>query len=127
MDEAVKKIGAADLRVYVVWVPILPDDDAAAAARAARTLTDPRVTHYWDQGRSLGDALGESLALPAREAGRAHGAAWDVYLVFGRDARWGEAPSSWMQQLDDVPEAKAPRLQGAALRARIEAEAARAP
>src|SRR5580693_5366819 len=125
MDEAVKKVGAADLRVYVVWVPILPDDDAKAAARAAQRFTDPRVTHYWDQGRALGDALGDGLALPSREAGRAHGAAWDVYMVFGRGARWGQAPSFWMHQLDDVPVTTAPRLEGAVLRARLEAEEAR--
>lgn len=123
MDEAVKKVGAADLRAYVVWVPILPDDDAAAAARAAQRFTDPRVIHYWDEGRALGDALGETLALPSREAGRAHGAAWDVYLVYGRGARWGEAPSSWMQQLDGLPVTRAPKLNGDALRARLEAAA----
>jgi hypothetical protein len=126
MDEAVKKVGAADLHVYVVWVPILPDDDAPAAARAAQRFTDPRVTHYWDQGRALGDALGDDLALPPREAGRAHGAAWDVYMVFGRGARWGERPAFWMHQLDDVPLTTAPRLRGASLRARIEMEEARA-
>jgi hypothetical protein len=121
MDEAVKKVGAADLRVYVVWVPILPDDDAAAASRAARGFTDGRVTHYWDPHLALGDALGDGLALPSRKVGRPHGPAWDVYLLFGRGARWGEGPSFWMQQLDDVPATTAPKLNGAALRARIEA------
>jgi hypothetical protein len=126
MDEAVKKVGAADLHVYVVWVPILPDDDAASAARAAKRFTDPRVSHYWDPDLALGDTLGDGLALPSRQVGRAHGPAWDVYLLFGRGARWGQGPSFWMQQLDDLPAATAPKLNGATLRARIEA-AVRAP
>jgi hypothetical protein len=119
MDEAVKQLRSPDLRVYVVWVPILPDDDAQAAARAARRFTDPRVAHYWDPDRALGLSLGARLGVPPRDPGRTTGVAWDVYLLYGRGARWADAPVFWMSQLDDMPAVKAPRLDGAALRERL--------
>ena len=121
IDEVVKPTRAPELRVLVVWVPIVPEDDDAAAARAAARCAEPRVSHYWDPDRALGDALGRVLALPPHEPGRANGVAWDVYLLFEQGARWGAAPSSWMQQLDDVPVSRAPRLSTAALRREVAA------
>jgi hypothetical protein len=126
MDEVVKG-AAAELRVYVVWEPILPDDDAPSAARAARGFADPRVTQYWDPDRTLGLVLGERLGVPPRDPGRVTGVAWDVYLLFGRGARWADAPALWMNQLDDVPLSKAPKLDGAALRERLRALPVKAP
>ena len=118
IDGVVKQTGAPELRALVVWVPILPDDDADAAARAAARCAEPRVSHYWDPDRALGEALGKALALPPRE-GRETGVAWDVYLLFGRGARWGAAPAFWMHQLD-VPSTLAPRLNVPLLRAKLE-------
>ena len=118
---------APELRAYVVWIPILPGDDAAAAERAAASVHDARATQLWDGGRALGDALGRVLGLPARGAGRAYGVAWDVYLLYPRGARWPGAageltrPAMWMQQLDDVGPDVAPELDGRALRAEVEA------
>jgi len=121
MDEVVKKIAAPDLRAYVVWVPVLPDDDAQAAARAARRFSDPRLVQYWDPDRALGWTLGKALGLPPRGHG-SWGVAWDVYLVYPRGAAWKTVtePALWMQQLEDVPASKAPKLDGGALREVVE-------
>ncbi len=120
IDEALRRTAEPALRAYVVWLPILPDDDQAAAATAAERFVEPRVSHYWDPERALGAALGETLALPPREQGSSHGVAWDVYLLYARGARWGEAPAFWMHQLDGVPVALAPRLEASALRIRMD-------
>jgi hypothetical protein len=119
IDEVVKPAAAPELRAYVIWLPILPGDSAAAAAQAAARCGEPRASYYWDPDRALGEELGKALALPPRETGRISGMAWDVYLLFERDARWNAAPAFWMQQLDDVPATTAPRLNTAALRARL--------
>ncbi len=127
IDGVVRKTAAGEVDALVVWVPILPEDDAAAAARAAERCNEPRVSYYWDAERALGDALGQALALPPREAGRATGVAWDVYLTFERGARWGAAPAFWMHQLDDVPATTAPRLDAARLQARLAELVAKRP
>lgn len=121
-----KKVASAELRVHVVWVPILPSDDEAAARQAAARFAEPRLRSYWDPDRALGNALGRVLALPPGrlDEGRAQGIAWDVYLLYERGARWSEpapAPTFWMHQLDQVTPVVAPELDGAALRARVEA------
>jgi hypothetical protein len=119
------KVPAADLRAYVVWLPVMPSDDLAAAARAAAAVTDPRAAQFWDGDRALGAALGRALRFPARAAGQEHGLAWDVYLLYPRGARWPPEgvprPAFWMQQLDDVKPEIAPELDGPALRAKVEA------
>ena len=126
IDDVIKPTAAPGLRAYVIWLPILPDDSAAAAAHAAARSAEPRVSHYWDPDRALGEELGKALALPSREAGHTSGVAWDVYLLFERGTRWGAAPAFWMHQLDDVPATTAPRLSTPALRARLNALLAKA-
>ena len=123
-DEILAKVADPGLRAYVVWTRILDEDDLAAARVAGAKLADSRVVQLWDGGAELARALGRSLAIPAREreAG-AHGLAWDVYLLYETGVRWGDsppAPAFWMDQLRQVAPAQAPRLDGPALRARVE-------
>ena len=58
-----------------------------ANPEVADLLVDDRAKHYWDGERKLGLAV-------ARVLGRGDGAAWDIFLVYGPDARWGEKPAA---------------------------------
>ena len=72
----------AELRVYVVWLPVL-----------SRMSPEAR----------LGEHYTRALALPMDDP------AWDVYLVFGPAARWEKAPpapAAWMHQLGAGPREK---------------------
>lgn len=125
------RVGSPELRAYVVWLPVLDEDDAAAARASAARLRDPRVRHYWDATSAFGVALGRALAIPPSrfEPGRAHGLAWDVYLVYPRTASWDAAiptPGFWMHQLHQVSPEQAPEFEPRAFRARVEA-AVRSP
>lgn len=85
------------LRVYVVWTPVLKEDNRQAAVKAKANVTDPRAVHFWDADKSLGTALGEIVTLP-----RGRTLAWDVYFVFDRDVQWHDEPpqpAAWMHQL----------------------------
>ena len=106
------------LRVYIVWIQILPGDSGDAAARSAAELLpdDPRVTSYWDADQALGVDLGKTLAIPAQSLPSA--VAWDVYLVYPPGVAWGSAPVFWMHQLEEV--SQAPLLDAAVLRNRVE-------
>lgn len=87
--------GTANLDGMVLWVPMLPADDADAATRQAGLWPDHRVHHWWDGGRELSRLFEQSLGL--------QGPAWDVYLLYRPRIRWAgqvpPTPSFWMHQL----------------------------
>ncbi len=71
------------LRVYAVWLPMLGGD--AREAWNGTTMSDIRVTHFWD-----GDALvGQWFA---KQVDGYEGIAWDVYYLYGPDATWETVP-----------------------------------
>jgi len=89
------KFADPQLRGFVVWLPMLPSDDAAAARSQAGTFTDTRVVQRWDASRDSGTQFSKILKLK--------GAAWDVYLLYEPGVKWTgatpPAPTFWMHQL----------------------------
>jgi hypothetical protein len=97
----------ADLRVYVVWLPVLssmsPEALAGGARSGAKRMPDARVRHYLDAEARLGTHYTRALALPMEDP------AWDVFLVFDSKVRWEKAPprpDTWMHQLGAGPRAQ---------------------
>lgn len=93
-------------------------------ADAAKLIPDPRAHHFWDGDEVIGRAF-QTLDWNGRKV-RHDGAAWDVWLLFDRDARWSSAPPQpawWEHQLRDLPEER--MLDAARFAAR--ARALRAP
>lgn len=87
------KLKGQDVKVYSVWVPILPSDGEFAVGRATKYLPDDRVTHYWDGEGELVKGYAPVLGVPK---------AWDVYLVYDQRAEWTDAPPKpifWQEQL----------------------------
>jgi hypothetical protein len=99
---ALAKHAEARLGAYVVWEPMRGAREAAVAA-ATTTVSDPRATHYWDEGGRLMQDFSSVLGL--------RGPAWDVYLLYGPEARWDDArppaPAFFMHQLESAD----PRLE----------------
>lgn len=122
-DEVLSKLPDPDLRAYLVWIPMVGSDRPESVEVAASRVTDERVQHFSDSARAFGSALGETLGLPPRKPGRAHGIAWDVYLLYDRGVEWPAKapprPTFWMHQLGDVGTSTAPELDGGALRERL--------
>jgi hypothetical protein len=116
-EEVLRKLADPSLRVYLVWVPVMPKDDARAAEQAAARFAAPRVRQYWDADGRLAAALGRTLEIPADD-----GPAWDVYLLYDRGRHWEGTPPRpdyWMHQLRGIT--RAPPLDGAELRAHTDA------
>ena len=92
--EVLEKIPHSDVRVYAVWVPILRTDVKLSVPQATKRFTDARVSHYWDGEGNLVKGYARTLEID--------GPAWDIYLLYGRDAEWKQeapAPTFWMDQL----------------------------
>lgn len=84
--------------VYVVWSPQRGAEEHHVAG-ATRLIPDARVSHFWDGERLVGTAYQPVLGLGEP--------AWDVWMLFGRDASWAEAPPrpAWFEhQLGALPD-----------------------
>jgi hypothetical protein len=84
------------LRVYVVWTPMLTPDFEFTVKRATTWVADARASHYWDRDSQLSRDYGRVLQLgPGMKA-------WDVYLVYAREAEWKDAPPAPYYFMDKI-------------------------
>lgn len=79
-----KEETSKDIRVFVVWEPVLPTDWMAPSTATLKRVSDSRAQQYWDKGRLLSKALGETDK---------DSIVWDQVLVYGRSMTWGDALS----------------------------------
>lgn len=116
-ENVIRRFATDRLAVYVVWVPLLNLQDPATLQRHAHQYAklippSPRVTHYSDPEAYAGKAYGPILGVPYGSP------AWDVYLAFGADVRWKDAPPApnyFEHQLGGLPSEKeldGPRFAG---------------
>ena len=66
-----------NVRVFVVWEPVLVTDWHAPGAGAVGRVPDARVTQFWDPGRALSGAM-----RPGRVV-------WDYVAIFPAGVHWG--------------------------------------
>lgn len=93
----IEKISDANLRVYIIWLPVLRSGaHEPAARREAGRIPDGRAMRFFDPEAEVGKLYSGILRLaPGLPA-------WDVYLVFGPEVRWQDGPPEptyWMHQL----------------------------
>jgi len=77
------EIGSRDVRVFVVWEPVLATDLAAPSTAALARVPDSRVTQYWDRKRALSHLMGEHDR---------RSVVWDYIAVFEPGTIWQDAP-----------------------------------
>jgi len=112
-----ESIDSKNLKLYVVWEPILSADNERWARKSTTLLDDPRVEHFWIDSQDVGEAFQEPIMLQAEPA-------WDVYLAYPGGVEWKSSsppkPEYFQHQLGGrLP--KAQQLDGAALAKRLEA------
>jgi hypothetical protein len=85
----------ARLRVYAVWYNMFPGDSSEKWPPAL--LTDPRVVHFWDEQKLIGNLYFQDL--PKIWEKRAPGTGtpddlivWDAYLLYEPKVRWDDGP-----------------------------------
>ena len=89
------------LQTFVVHVPVLkPPPQGKDVPRAGALLHNPFVHHYWNPTGSFGWELAKAIGLKGND-GLVY--AWDVWLIYGPEARWDGAsppkPRRLMHQL----------------------------
>ena len=93
------------MAVFVVWSSQLGAEERHVAD-ATRLIPDPRARHYWDPDRLVGKAVTRRLQLMLDRAPTGDPAAWDVWLLFDRSARWDSlppVPAWWEHQTNMLP------------------------
>ena len=71
--------------MLVVWEPVLPTDWMAPSTSTLKRISDGRAQQYWDKGRLLSKALGETDK---------HSIVWDQVLVYQRGVTWTDAAAA---------------------------------
>ena len=72
-----------DVRVFVIWEPVLPTDFVAPSTAALGRIPDARAAQYWDRKRALSHLLGEH---------NRSSIVWDYIAVYAPGALWPGAP-----------------------------------
>jgi hypothetical protein len=95
-EEVLTKHKDAPLEVYAIWFSMYPTD--RRELWPADILTDPRVSHFWDEGKLVGTFYANRFhemegLVTSGSTDLGAPILWDAYLVYGPDARWDDAPS----------------------------------
>ncbi len=74
---------ASDVRVFVIWEPVLPSDLFAPSTSSLNRISDARASQYWDKPRVVSRSMGE----------KDHDSiVWDIVAVYERGKFWEQAP-----------------------------------
>jgi hypothetical protein len=72
-----------NLRVLVVWEPVLVTDWSPPSSATMQRVADARVEQFWDHGRLVSKAMSEHDG---------DSVVWDWVGVYGTDAEWAASP-----------------------------------
>jgi hypothetical protein len=81
--QLLREINSQDVRVFVIWEPVLPTDFVAPSAPALGRIPDPRAAQYWDGKRALSHLLGEY---------NRSSVVWDYIAVYAPGKLWQDDP-----------------------------------
>ena len=96
-----EKVPDERMRAYLIWQPILANDDRVTAERRANEFSHEQFTHYWDDNASTGNLWKDVLRL--------NSTAWDVYLLYNGYAEWTTdppRPDYWVPELHHATRAR---------------------
>ncbi len=84
----------ANVRVFVVWEPVLATDWETPSAALTANVPDGRARHYWDHDHRLSAALGgvgrvDTASAQRRIAFKMTKVIWDAAFVYPPGVEWG--------------------------------------
>ena len=81
--QLLKELNNKDVRVFVVWEPVLATDLAPPSTAALARVPDLRAVQYWDRKRALSHLMGEH---------NRPSVVWDYIAVYAPGSMWQDAP-----------------------------------
>ena len=82
-EQLLRENNGANVRVFVVWEPVLATDFAAPSTAALARIPDIRASQYWDGKRVLSHLLGERNRSTV---------VWDSIAVYAPGTLWQDTP-----------------------------------
>jgi hypothetical protein len=85
-----------DMRVLVVWIPMVEGDSREAATQSAKIFNNPRVSQFWDGDKAAGiwmyDNVVKNLPRLKDKGVFRRRIAWDVFFLYSREATLTDEP-----------------------------------
>lgn len=98
-----KKVEDPNLRMLVVWGPMLDKETEADAKTATASVHDPRATHFWTDSDRVAELFQQVLGFEDPEE-----QGWDTFAVYRPGVEWQEGPppepDSYMHVDKPLPE-----------------------
>jgi hypothetical protein len=102
IEELLKQNQSVDVRVLVVWEPMLPTDWMRPSGRVQSRISDSRVVQFWDKDHLVAKELQQQLA-NSQICCQLNGIIWDVAALYPKETKWGaSAPAFFGGAVLDV-------------------------
>ncbi len=103
LGQLLKDHPQSDVRVIVIWLPVIFSDIHPPTDRVRQPLRDPRVIEFWDPELWASPRMLQRAVLMAKERGEEpdfdpNGTAWDLIGHFPAGVAWEDPfpkPSWW--------------------------------
>jgi hypothetical protein len=82
----------ADLKVLVVWEPILPTDWGKPTSPVLARIPDLRAVQFWDKDHFISKELRPQLSGSEPNCCTRAGTLWDTVALYPRNVKWGGQP-----------------------------------
>jgi hypothetical protein len=93
MEQLLQQNHSGNLRVFIVWEPILPTDWFRPSRFVQHRVRDPRAVQFWDKDHLVAKELRAHLPPQSQGGPPDNKILWDVVAVYPKDAKWDSTPS----------------------------------
>ena len=93
IEEMLKTMESVDVRVLVVWEPVLTSDWGKPTRPAMSRISDDRAMQFWDKDHLVAKELGQQVSASSQPSCcKREGILWDVAVLYPRHVPWGGQP-----------------------------------
>jgi len=93
IKEQLKQVASANLKVLVVWEPVLPTDWGRPTTPVLSRVSDRRAMQFWDRDHLVARELRQHLGEMHPSCCTSSGILWDIVAVYRQGAKWGATPA----------------------------------